>query len=462
MDELFLTITFGVGLLLGVGIAYTVNRKNAGNSNERLMDISGERDAALERAQNLEVDLATANAEREASAKQVDEIKDFKDQQNKQMRESFETLASKVLESNTKRLVERSNSERKSADEVAAAVFDARKKSLDDLAKPIEARLKEITKQAQEMEKSRQTAYGSLREQVTMLQQETGRLSNAFRRPQVRGNWGEMTLRRVVEVTSMQEHVDFDEQVSVTSDDDAQLRPDMVVRLPANRQIVVDAKVPFEAFRDAQNTDDEDARKTLLEDHARQFRTHLNSLGDKPYSASVEGAVDFVVMFVPSEALWSAALQQDEQLLERAAARSVFVATPTNLMALLRAIAYGWDQQELSRNAQVISDLGKELHDRISRLGTHVTTLGRTLRRSVEGYNNMVGSLERMVLPSVRRFSSLGVPTDQTIDELGEIEVTTRQINAPELIGTSPQELEPDNGLKVLTESEDTEIESAL
>lgn len=457
MDSSISAITFGVGLLLGAIVVYALYRNRSAGNAKHLLHVTGQRDDALDRAQKLEVGIATAKAEQEASAKQVEEIKDFKDRQDKQMSESFEALASKVLESNTKRLVERSNSERKSADEVAAAVFDARKKSLDDLAKPIETRLKEITKQAQEMEKTRQTAYGSLREQVNMLQQETGRLSNAFRRPHVRGNWGEMTLHRVVEVTGMQEHVDFGEQVTVRSDEDAQLRPDMVVRLPANRQIVVDAKVPFEAFRDAQNTDDEDARKSLLEDHARQFRTHVNSLGDKPYSASVDGAVDFVVMFVPSEALWSAALQQDEQLLERAAARSVFVATPTNLMALLRAIAYGWDQQELSRNAHEISVLGKELHDRVAKFGSHVIALGKTLSRSVKGYNDMVGSLERMVLPSVRRFSSLGVPTDKSIDEVSEIELTTKQINAPELIDVSSQEPESNNGSKALTESQQTE-----
>jgi DNA recombination protein RmuC len=250
----------------------------------------------------------------------------------------------------------------------------------------------------------------------------------------VRGRWGEIQLKRVVEMAGMVDHCDFFEQQSVDTED-GRLRPDMVVRLPGSRNIVVDAKAPLSAYLEAIDAPDEETRKAKLQQHAQQIRTHLTMLGRKSYFEQFSPCPEFVVLFLPGEAFFCAALMQDPALIEFGVDQNVIIATPTTLIALLRAVAYGWRQEALAQNAKEISDLGKELYDRCSKMGEHMANLGKNLSNASEAYNRAVGSLESRVLVTARKFADLGaVSADGQIDELPPIEVTPRLLQAPELM----------------------------
>ncbi len=285
------------------------------------------------------------------------------------------------------------------------------------------------------MEVARGDAYGELRAQVQSLittqkelQSETGNLVRALRTPNVRGRWGEIQLRRVVEIAGMLSYCDFAEQESVTTET-GRLRPDLVVKLPGGKHVVVDAKTPLQAFLDAFETTDEDARRACLANHARQVRDHMNTLSGKKYWEQFEATPEFVVMFLPGETFFSAALEQDSGLIEHGVLNRVIPASPTTLIALLKAINYGWNQEKLARNAQKISELGKELHDRLRLLAGHISSVGNGLDRAVESYNKAVGSLESRVLVSARKFAELGASVAEDIPELEPIETTARALS---------------------------------
>ena len=271
------------------------------------------------------------------------------------------------------------------------------------------------------------------------LRTQTQALVTALRRPEARGRWGELQLRRVVELAGMSARCDFDEQVTVTSAD-GPLRPDMVVRLAGGKNIVVDSKVSLAAYLEAAESQDEDVRAARMEAHARHLKDHVDRLAGKAYWAALSPSPEFVIMFIPGEAFLAPALEHDPGLLEYALARKVHIATPTTLITMLRTAQYAWQQEALADNARAVFDLGRELYDRIGSLGRHVDRLGRALTTAVSTYNQTVGSLESRVLVTARRLNDLGV-VDSDLEPLVPVEETTRALSAPELVASGPAEL---------------------
>ena len=323
--------------------------------------------------------------------------------------------------------------------EIANAQLDQRKQAVEHLVTPIKESLQKVDGRLQELEVARTRAYSELSTQVRALadtqrelRTETGNLVTALRSPVVRGRWGEMQLRRVVEMAGMLAHCDFVEQQTVTSDG-GRLRPDLVVRLPGGKQVVVDAKAPLQAYLEALEAKDEDTRQARLADHARQIRDHVAKLSAKSYWSQFDSTPEFVVLFLPGETFFSAALEQDPSLIEEGVNQQVILATPTTLIALLRAVAYGWRQETIAESAKAISELGRELYSRLGTLTDHFAKVGRSLETAVRSYNEAVGSLETRVLPSARRFKEQGISPTGELAALPAIERSVRPVTAPEL-----------------------------
>jgi DNA recombination protein RmuC len=351
-----------------------------------------------------------------------------------QLRESFQALSAEALKTNNQAFLQLANETLEKFQNEAKGDLDLRQQAVESLVAPIEESLKKVDEQIREMENARHHAYGALTEQVRSListqqklESETGNLVRALRTPHVRGRWGEIQLRRVVEIAGMLPYCDFVEQETVTTSA-GRLRPDLIVKLPGGKNVVVDAKTPLLAYLDAMASSDDEVRRQKLVEHAAQVRTHMAQLSAKSYQEQFDPSPEFVVMFLPGETFFSAALEQEPGLIERGVSQKVIPASPTTLIALLKAVAYGWNQEKLARNAQEISILGKELHDRLRNLGAHVETVGKGLDRAVEAYNRAVGSLESRVMVSARKFAELGAPITEEIPELGPIETTTRNL----------------------------------
>jgi DNA recombination protein RmuC len=351
------------------------------------------------------------------------------------LRNAFKALASEALSANTSSFLQTAEETLKRFQIQAKGDLESRQKAVADLVAPVRDSLNKVDAQIQQMEVARGDAYGELRAQVQSLittqkelQSETGNLVRALRTPNVRGRWGEIQLRRVVEIAGMLSYCDFTEQESVTTET-GRLRPDLVVKLPGGKNVVVDAKTPLQAFLDAFETNDEEARRACLANHARQVRDHMKTLAGKNYWEQFDPTPEFVVMFLPGETFFSAALEQDSSLIEQGVLSRVIPASPTTLIALLKAVNYGWNQEKLARNAKQISELGKELHDRLRLLAGHITQVGTGLDRAVESYNKAVGSLESRVLVSARKFAELGASVADDIPELAPIETTARALS---------------------------------
>ena len=300
---------------------------------------------------------------------------------------------------------------------------------------PIQESLSKVDLKIQQIENARVDAYGALREQVQSLigtqkelQAETGNLVKALRAPSVRGRWGEIQLRRVVEIAGMLPYCDFAEQETVNTSE-GRMRPDLVVKLPGGKVVVVDAKTPLQAYLEAIEAPDDEVRRARLADHARQVRAHMERLSSKSYWEQFDASPEFVVMFLPGETFFSAALEQDPGLIEQGVSQRVIPASPTTLIALLKAVAYGWNQEKLARNAQEISALGKELHDRLRSLFGHLEAAGRGFDRAVESYNKAIGTLESRVMVSARKFGELGAAVTEEIPEIEPIETTARTLS---------------------------------
>jgi DNA recombination protein RmuC len=372
--------------------------------------------------------LARLEAERQGSAEKLALLA----RAESRLREAFSSLSAEALRQNNQSFLQLAQTKLGELQQSASTDLELRRRAVDDLVRPIQEALARVDGKLHEVEKERVASYAGLIEQVgamtrtqQALQAETGNLVKALRAPQVRGRWGEIQLRRVVEMAGMLEYCDFEEQATVATEG-GWLRPDLVVRLPGGKTVVVDAKAPMAAYLDAMDGGaDDGARERLLRDHARQVREHIISLGSKAYWNQFQPAPDFVVMFLPGETFFSAACQHDPSLIEFGVGQQVIPASPTTLISLLRAIAYGWRQEQIARNAQEISDLGRELHERLGTLAGHFDDLRRGLDRAVEGYNRAVGSLETRVLVSARRFKDLGVTADE-LAEVPAIEQVTR------------------------------------
>jgi len=330
--------------------------------------------------------------------------------------------------------------------ESSGAFLDLAQTKLDAYVAPLRESLGKVETQVSALESARKEAYGSLTEAVRSLREdqlrlrsETNNLVTALRAPHVRGRWGEIQLRRVVELAGMVQHCDFVEQPTTDDGEGRVLRPDVLVNLPGGKCIVVDSKAPLAAYLDAFATDvTDEARQAALRDHARQVREHIVKLGQKAYWRQFDATPEFVVMFLPDESFLRAALEHDPTLVEFAADNHVITASPTNLIGLLRAVHYGWQQETIAEGARQISDLGRELYKRLSTMGTHFSKLGRSLDTAVRSFNETVGSLERQVLPQARRFEQHGI-TGIAPPELTPIERQTRVISAPELVGEGEQ-----------------------
>ncbi len=306
--------------------------------------------------------------------------------------------------------------------------------ALDSVIKPLHLALQRYEENLRLIEENRHRAYGTLTEQIRSLassneslQRETSNLVSALRKPQVRGRWGEMQLRRVAELSGMTRHCDFTEQVSVDTEK-GRIRPDMIVHLPMEREIVIDAKVPLDAYLEAISASSEEERKIKLEKHAQQVRSHMNKLASKEYWSQFSRSPEFVVLFIPGESFLSSAIDMDSTLIEDGIQKGIIIATPTTFIALLRAIAYGWRQEQLTKNAQEISELGKQLYERISVIVQHFENIGTNLEKSITAYNRAVGSFETRILPTVRRFRELGISGSSEISVLEQIDRNPKKL----------------------------------
>lgn len=431
-----------IGLLFGGVLAGLVLRSRTAALTARLSLMEKELAAGkadLARLQHAHTELVAANARLEsdlASERKFSEDKIILvTHASEDLRNAFKALASEALSANTSCFLQTAEETLKRFQIQARGDLENRQKAVADLVAPVRDSLNKVDAQIQQMEVARGDAYGELRAQVQSLittqkelQSETGNLVRALRIPNVRGRWGEIQLRRVVEIAGMLSYCDFTEQESVTTET-GRLRPDLVVKLPGGKNVVVDAKTPLQAFLDAFETDDEEARRACLANHARQVRDHMKTLAGKNYWEQFDPTPEFVVMFLPGETFFSAALEQDSSLIEQGVLSRVIPASPTTLIALLKAVNYGWNQEKLARNAQQISALGKELHDRLRLLAAHITQVGTGLDRAVESYNKAVGSLESRVLVSARKFAELGASVADDIPELEPIETTARALS---------------------------------
>lgn len=470
--QILFIVVFLLGAALGAALGWLLLRTKASSASaadlatvrERLAGKDQElqklqeafhREAAEQKHSRAE--NAQLKAELEGERRAAQERKDSFKQAAEELSEKFKALSRDALKDNNQSFLQLAHSTLEKFQETAKGDLELRQKAIDQLVRPLKESLEKVDGKINEIEKARAGAYSELREQVKnlatsqlQLQAETGNLVTALRAPHVRGRWGEIQLRRVVELAGMLQYCDFDEQTTVATDD-GRIRPDVIIRLPGNRTIVIDAKVPFDAFYESISTKDDVIRSARLRDHARLVRTHIGSLSKKSYWESVQPTPEFVLLFLPGETFYSAALEIDPKLIEDGVGKGVIIATPTTLIALLKAVSYGWRQEQMAENAREVSDLGKTLYDRLRVFTNHFADIGKGLDRALDSYNRGVGSLEGRVLRTARKFKERGAIAGEDIEIVEPLDKAARLLSLdegglfPDLIAGETEPAEDDS-----------------
>ncbi|HEX9773797.1 MAG TPA: DNA recombination protein RmuC [Steroidobacteraceae bacterium] len=388
------------------------------------------------RAHALELELAAARAELTSAEELTRERALALDMALERLRSGFDSVAGNALRGNSEMFLQLARQMLGQQQELALRNLSDREKSVESMLAPVREALQKTHEQIARIEKERAESFGALRSSLegvalgqVALQRETRNLVTALRRPEVRGQWGEMTLRRLVELAGMVEHCDFAEQVHV-QDEERSLRPDMIVNMPDGRQLVVDVKTPLDAYLSAIEAPTEEERAIAVKRHAQAVVERVKQLSSKAYWSQFERSPDFVVLFIPGDQFLTAAVTEVPSLLEDAIRQDVIIATPSSFIALLKAVAYGWRQNMLAENAVRIRELAEDLYKRLATFGSHVARIGKSLGQSVEAYNAAVGSLERQVLPGARKFTELGLRPEREIEEIAPIENLARELRA--------------------------------
>ena len=440
MESLQPTYLLIVGVLLGAIITWWLSRSQKGELIERLEAKESESSKLNEENRILGQEKIRLETEIISQKERAEEKQAIFEQAEKKLSDTFKALSSDALKSNNQSFIELAKAKLEQFQESAKGDLEQRQKAIDQMVKPIRESIDKVDVKIQNLEKIREGAYAGLTEKINnlltsedKLQKETANLVSALRKPSVRGSWGEIQLRQAVEFAGMVKHCDFLEQESTTDGEGRFQRPDMIVRLPNGRKIIVDAKTPMEAYLQSLESKSEEDRLHHLKSHARQIRDKVKDLSMKKYWEQFETTPEFVVLFLPNEALFSAALEQDGELINYGAENRVIIATPTTVIALLLAVAYGWQQDTVAEHARQISDLGRDLYERMGVLADHFSTMGKNLDRTVDAYNKAVRSTESRLLVSARKFKELGSGSDKDIELLETIDKDAALPQAEEL-----------------------------